>query len=117
MEPNDLELPYPYSENHRAGSAKFLIVCLVATAAMLLAFFLGAPIPILVVFAPVGFAFFRAALFDIVRNATHEAIRAAQADGRLDEFIADGAFYARTHDMDQDDLKQRFHEIAEECKH
>ena len=116
MEENDLELPYPYTENHRAGSTKYIVTCWAVTAALAAAAFLGAPVPFIAILAPVFLMAMRAMLFDVIRNATHEAIRGAQADARLDNFIADGAFYARTHDLSKDDLKQRFHEIAEEAK-
>lgn len=115
MKDTDLELPYPYTENHRGGSTKFLVVSWALTITLLLLVFLGAPIPLAVAMAPASLMILRAALFDVIRNATHEAIRSAQADARLDQYIADGAFYARTHDMSKDELKKRFHDACEEA--
>ena len=65
---------------------------------------------------PIGLMALRMFLFDVIRNGVHEAIRNAQSDRRLDRFIAEGAYYARTHDLSPEDLKQRLHEVAEEVK-
>ena len=116
MKDSDLELPYPYTENHRAGSTKFMATCFALSGACIIIGLAGLPAAFWMALGPIGLMALRMFLFDVIRNATHEAIRRAQADSRLDHFIAEGAYYARTHGMTPDDLKQRLHEVAEETQ-
>lgn len=115
MKETNLELPYPYVPNHRAGSTEFLAVCWALSVSMLILVAVGAPIPLWAALAPIGLTLFRALMFDVVRNATHEAIRSAQADARLDEYLSDGITYARENNISKAGLKDRFHEAAREA--
>lgn len=104
MKDTDLPLPYRYAVNHRAGSTRFLVLCMGATGLLLLAKLLGSDIDWALVGLPAFVAGFRAMMFDVIRNATHEALRDAAADERLDNYLREGVVYAKTHGMGPDEL-------------
>lgn len=89
----DLDLPYEYIDNPRAGSVTFAVIAVIASIGLgLLSYFDPIDlftIPLWVAALPAGFVFLRGFLFSVILNATHEAMRGAEQDKRLDKFIYD----------------------------
>jgi hypothetical protein len=115
MEKQNIPLPYPYAENSRAGSVRFYALAGCVTALLLFIKLLGAALPWAVVLTPGAIVCFRVLMFEIVRNATHEALRHAAADNRLDYFIQNGVLYAKEHGMAPDDLVEEMENVTKEC--
>jgi len=115
MEKEKLPLPYPYAENSRAGSLRFYILSAGVTSLLLIAKLFGGEMPWWVVLAPGALVGFRVVLFDTIRNATHEALRHAAADNRLDHFIENGVLYAKQKGMGPDELVHEMETVAKEC--
>lgn len=91
----DLDLPYDYIDNPRAGSVTGVVIALVASIGLgLMAYFDPIElftIPWWVAIIPIGLVAIRGFLFSIILNATHEALRGAEQDKRLDKIIYDRA--------------------------
>ncbi len=85
----DIDLPYEYSENTRAGTLLYVGLSVAASAVLLLVHFFLYARPLWLIAAPVALVISRAVMFLVIRNAVHEAIRDAELDRRLDEHVAD----------------------------
>lgn len=84
----DIDLPYEYSDNTRAGTFLFVGLFVAASIALLLVHLFLYALPLWVIIAPAGIVVLRAVMFTAIRNGTHEALRDAALDGRLDEHVA-----------------------------
>lgn len=88
----DIELPYEYADNTRAGTITFVVICVALSIAMIGIHFGGLfVLPWFVMLAPAALVFVRALLFTCIRNGVHEALRDAATDARLDDHIIKAA--------------------------
>lgn len=84
----DIELPYEYADNPRAGTITIVALYIVASLVMLTLKLTLLPwISWLTVALPVILLAARTWLYSLIRNATHEALRAADADANLDSIV------------------------------
>lgn len=89
----DLDLPYEYADNTRAGTMTTVALAILASIALgVMAYFspiLSVTIPWWVALIPGGILLHRSYFYSLYLNATHEALRNAEADARLDKYVED----------------------------
>jgi hypothetical protein len=84
----DLDLPYDYADNTRAGTLTFVAICVVLSLGMIAVHLIGwYALPWAVMLAPAGLVAVRALLFTTIRNGVHEALRDNAMDTRLDNYV------------------------------
>ena len=84
---NEIELPYEYSDNTRGGTLLYVAASVILTGVLVAVHFFLYALPWLVITAPIIVVAIRAILFLSVRNGVHEALRDAQMDKNLDDYM------------------------------
>lgn len=82
------DLPYPYSINTQSGGSVMRATVIVFTVALGVLAYL-AYVPAWSVAVPAVLLGLRVFLYSLIRNATHEAFRMADADAHLDGIVED----------------------------